>query len=140
MVLLELVRGRRNCLFQSSGTGNDDTDGNEKCFNSISSEERMVYFPQLALQMHKKMRYMELADPRLEGRVRSEEVEKLVRVALCCVHVGPTLRPSMANVVAMLEGRLPIAEPRIEALEFLRSYGGNVSEASSKLTKVGCAE
>ncbi|PRQ56929.1 putative non-specific serine/threonine protein kinase [Rosa chinensis] len=82
MVLLELVRGRRNCLFQSGGTGNDDTDGNERCFNPISSEERMVYFPQLALQMHKKMRYMELADPRLEGRVRSEEVEKLVKGSL----------------------------------------------------------
>ncbi|PRQ20355.1 putative protein kinase RLK-Pelle-SD-2b family [Rosa chinensis] len=54
MVLLELVRGRRNCLFQSGGTGNDDTDGNERCFNSISSEERMVYFPELALQCIRK--------------------------------------------------------------------------------------
>lgn len=69
-----------------------------------------------------------------------KEVEKLVRVALCCVHVVPTLRPSMTNVVAMLEGRLPVGEPRIEALEFLRVYGGKLTDASRKLTKMGSAE
>ncbi|KAF7113101.1 hypothetical protein RHSIM_RhsimUnG0160700 [Rhododendron simsii] len=59
--------------------------------------------------MHKQRRYLELVDPRLEGQVTSEEdVEKLVRVALCCVHQNPALRPSMANVVGMFEGGYPI--------------------------------
>ncbi|KAK7857005.1 g-type lectin s-receptor-like serine/threonine-protein kinase [Quercus suber] len=62
--------------------------------------------------MHQQRRYLELADPRLEGRVTSEEVEKLVRIALCCVHEDPALRPSMAHVVGMLEGGLSLGEPR----------------------------
>ncbi|KAK9929702.1 hypothetical protein M0R45_026790 [Rubus argutus] len=137
MVLLELVRGRRNCLFQSSGTESDDSEGNGTSFSSSSCELGMVYFPLFALEMHKKKRYTELADPRLEGLVRIEEVETLVRVALSCLHIVPTLRPSMTNVVAMLEGRLPVGEPRVEALEFLRLYGGKTSETSRFLTRIG---
>jgi hypothetical protein len=131
------VRGRRNCLFQSSGTESDDSEGNGTSFSSSSCELGMVYFPLLALKMHKQRRYTELADPRLEGLVRIEEVETLVRVALSCLHIVPTLRPSMTNVVAMLEGRLPVGEPRVEALEFLRLYGGKTSETSRFLTRIG---
>ncbi|XP_061988879.1 G-type lectin S-receptor-like serine/threonine-protein kinase At5g35370 [Rosa rugosa] len=138
MVLLELVRGSRNCLFQSSG--NENGEGNGSSFSSTNSELQVIYFPPIALEMHKLKRYMELTDPRLEGHVKSEEVEKLVKVALCCVHVVPTLRPSMSNVVAMLEGRLPVGEPRIEALEFLQFYGGKLNEASRKLRGRGSVE
>ena len=56
-----------------------------------------------------------LADPRLEGRVTSEEVEKLVCVALCCVHEDPTLRPCMVTVVGILEGGTPLTQPRTES-------------------------
>ena len=31
-------------------------------------------------------RWLELADPRLEGRVIESEVMRLVKVALCCLH------------------------------------------------------
>ncbi|RWR90121.1 Glycosyl transferase, family 51 [Cinnamomum micranthum f. kanehirae] len=79
-------------------------------------------------QMHEQGKYLELADPRLEGRVASEQVEKLVRIALCCVHEEPMLRPSMATVVAMLEGGLPLGEPRVESLNFLRFYGRRFTE------------
>ncbi|PRQ20383.1 putative protein kinase RLK-Pelle-SD-2b family [Rosa chinensis] len=137
MVLLELVRGRRNCLFQCSSTESDVSEGNGPSFISTSWDLGMVYFPLLALEMHKQRRYKELADPRLEGRVRIEEVETLVRVALSCLHIVPTLRPSMTNVVAMLEGRLHIGEPRVEALEFLRLYGGKTTETSRLLTRIG---
>ncbi|KAL6179137.1 hypothetical protein ACLB2K_050653 [Fragaria x ananassa] len=130
MVLFELVRGSRNCMFQSSG--NENGEGNGQSFSSTSSELQVIYFPLIVLHMHKLKRYMELADRRLEGHVRSEEFEKLVRVALCCVHIVPTLRPCMSNVVAMLEGRLPVGEPRIEALEYLQIYGGKLNEASRK--------
>ncbi|KAG6777732.1 hypothetical protein POTOM_017561 [Populus tomentosa] len=53
--------------------------------------------------MHQKGRYLELADSRLERRVTNEEVEKLVKVPLCCTHEDPKLRPNMVNVVGMLE-------------------------------------
>ncbi|KAK7860516.1 g-type lectin s-receptor-like serine/threonine-protein kinase [Quercus suber] len=81
-------------------------------------------------EMHQQRRYLELADPRLEGRVTSEEVEKLVRIALCCVHEDPALRPSMAHVVGMLEGGLSLGEPRSESLNFLRFCGQRFIEES----------
>ncbi|CAH9109890.1 unnamed protein product, partial [Cuscuta europaea] len=66
MVLLELVSGKKNCR------------GEE--------EARWDYFPLLVLEMHEEERYLELVDPQLAGEVQTEEVEKLVRVALCCLH------------------------------------------------------
>ncbi|KAE9456688.1 hypothetical protein C3L33_11410, partial [Rhododendron williamsianum] len=75
--------------------------------------------------------YLELADPRLEGRVTSEDVEKLVRVALCCAHEDPALRPNMVSIVSMLEGEIPSGEPKLESLNFLRFYGRRFAEAST---------
>ncbi|KAJ6744483.1 G-TYPE LECTIN S-RECEPTOR-LIKE SERINE/THREONINE-PROTEIN KINASE SD2-5 [Salix purpurea] len=93
-------------------------------------EPRQAYFPLHALEMHEKKRYSELADSRLEGRVTNEEVRKLVKVALCCLHEDPILRPTMVTVVSMLEGISPVTEPRQESLNFLRFYGRRFSEAS----------
>ncbi|PIN11012.1 Serine/threonine protein kinase [Handroanthus impetiginosus] len=114
MVLLEIISGKRNANanMNSNGTG-------------------LVYFPLFALEMHEERRYLEVVDPRLVGKVSSEEVEKLVRVALCCVQEEPNLRPSMANVVGMLEGGMPLGEPRIESLNFLRFYGRRFNEVSN---------
>ncbi|MCD7447660.1 hypothetical protein HAX54_032279 [Datura stramonium] len=79
--------------------------------------------------MHEQKKYLELVDPRVLGLVKSEEVEKLVCVALCCLHEEPTLRPTMANVVGMLEGVLPLATPQVQSLNFLRFYGRRFTEA-----------
>ncbi|XP_058202685.1 G-type lectin S-receptor-like serine/threonine-protein kinase At5g35370 [Rhododendron vialii] len=115
MVLLEIVRGRKNWSLQIH---NGDTENDQS--SSPSGLEHSIFFPLFALEMHKQRRYLELVDPRLEGRVTSEaEVEKLIRVALCCVHQDPALRPSMANVVGMLEGGYPVGVPRVESLSFL---------------------
>ena len=81
--------------------------------------------------MHVRRRYLELADPRLEGEVSSEEIEKLVRIALCCLHQDPALRPTMANVVGMLEGGLALSEPRVKSLNFLRAYGQRFTETAT---------
>ncbi|KAF9608728.1 hypothetical protein IFM89_010860 [Coptis chinensis] len=90
-----------------------------------------VYFPLYALEMHEQRKYMELADLKLERRVTSEEIEKLLQVALCCVHEDLMLRPSMANVVSMLEGKIPLGVPRVEGLNFLWFYGRRFTEAST---------
>ncbi|KAE8715447.1 G-type lectin S-receptor-like serine/threonine-protein kinase [Hibiscus syriacus] len=118
MVLLELVSG------ECSGAN-----------NSLSSSVMgLVYFPLFALEMHEQGRYLEVGArrSRLEGRVSNKEVEKLVRIALCCIHEEPALRPSMATVVGMLEGGLPLtqAQPRVESLIFFRFYGRRFTEAS----------
>ncbi|KAG8383905.1 hypothetical protein BUALT_Bualt04G0062700 [Buddleja alternifolia] len=134
MVLLEIIRGRKNSSPQAQSNNNSSgTDSNRGNATSSSGEStnRLVYFPLFALEMHEEKRYVELVDPRLMGRVRSEDVEKLVRVALCCVQEEPNLRPSMSNVVGMLEGGVPLGEPRIESLNFLRFYGRRFTEAST---------
>ncbi|XP_031109148.1 G-type lectin S-receptor-like serine/threonine-protein kinase At5g35370 [Ipomoea triloba] len=122
MVLLELVRGKKNCSLQTPiHSGGSAANG------SSNGED---YFPLRALEMHEQGRYLELVDPRLAGQVQTQEVEKLVRVALCCVHEDPMLRPTMTNVVAMLEGGLPLGDPQVESLNFLRFYGRRFTEAS----------
>ncbi|XP_042514563.1 G-type lectin S-receptor-like serine/threonine-protein kinase At5g35370 [Macadamia integrifolia] len=128
MVLLELIRGRKNSSLQIQTTSNEN--GSNGGSASASSMMGPVYFPLFALEMHEQGSYFELADPRLEGRVTNADVEKLVRVALCCVHEEPMLRPSMVNVVAMLEGGIPLGVPRLESLNFLRFYGRRFTEAS----------
>ncbi|KAG2399879.1 G-type lectin S-receptor-like serine/threonine-protein [Vigna angularis] len=99
--------------------------------SSTSSTTGLVYFPLFALEMHEQKSYLELADPRLEGRVTYEELEKVIRIALCCVHEEPVLRPNMVTVVGMLEGGTPLPHPRIESLNFLRFYGRRFTEAST---------
>ena len=132
MVLLEIVRGRRNCTLQRySHITENDIEGNGVSSYSSGSELRLIYFPLIALEMHVRRRYLELADPRLEGGVSSEEIEKLVRIALCCLHQDPALRPTMANVVGMLEGGLALSEPRVKSLNFLRAYGQRFTETAT---------
>ena len=132
MVLLEIVRGGRNCTLQRySHITENDIEGNGVSSYSSGSELRLIYFPLIALEMHVRRRYLELADPRLEGEVSSEEIEKLVRIALCCLHQDPALRPTMANVVGMLEGGLALSEPRVKSLNFLRAYGQRFTETAT---------
>ncbi|KAJ7965602.1 Receptor-like protein kinase like protein [Quillaja saponaria] len=129
MVLLELVSGRKNCSLRSQSRSMDDSNG-DGGQSSTSSTSGLVYFPLFALDMHEQGKYMDLTDPRLEGRATKEEVEKLVLVALCCVHEEPSLRPNMVSVVSMLEGGIPLSQPRMESLNFLRFYGRRFTEAS----------
>ncbi|XP_042449530.1 G-type lectin S-receptor-like serine/threonine-protein kinase At5g35370 [Zingiber officinale] len=108
MVLLEIVRGRKN---RAEESGKELTDSPSP------------YFPMLALEMHERGTYEELADPRLEGKVNWAELERVVKVALCCLHEEPVSRPSMTAVVAILEGTVPVGEPRSQSLYYLRLYG-----------------
>ncbi|CAN8303308.1 unnamed protein product [Cochlearia groenlandica] len=131
MVLLELVSGRKNCSFRSrSNSVTEDNNNPNNSSSTTTTGTGLVYFPLYALDMHEQGRYMELGDPRLDGRVTSQEVGKLVRIALCCVHEEPALRPTMAAVVGMLEGSIPLGNPRMESLNFLRFYGLRFAESS----------
>ncbi|KAF9660891.1 hypothetical protein SADUNF_Sadunf19G0010800 [Salix dunnii] len=132
-VVLGFICWRRNRLYRTakSKLGRGDSSSSELEIISVPGwEPRPAYFPLHALEMHEKKRYAELADSRLERRVTNEEVEKLVKVALCCLHEDPMLRPTMVTVVSMLEGTSPVTEPRQESLNFLRFYGRRFSEAS----------
>ena len=54
-----------------------------------------------------------------------------MRVALCCVYEEPAHRPNMISIVGMLEGGIPLGQPRTESLNFLRFYGRRFTEAST---------
>ncbi|KAG6473904.1 G-type lectin S-receptor-like serine/threonine-protein kinase At5g35370 [Zingiber officinale] len=122
MVLLEIVRGRKNRV--------DERDPE-------LTGSSLPYFPMLAFEMHKRGRYEELADPRLEGKVNWDELERIVKVALCCLHKEPGSRPRMTTVAAMLEGTVPVGEPRPRSLQYLRLCGGGTE--GSHLSREGSA-
>ncbi|KAF8029486.1 hypothetical protein BT93_E2020 [Corymbia citriodora subsp. variegata] len=75
-----------------------------------------------------------LVDEKLETEVNKEEAEIMVKVALLCTNASPSLRPTMSEVVCMLEGKMAIPdvipEPstycedlRFKAMRDLRKHG-----------------
>lgn len=53
---------------------------------------------------------MELVDPRLGSKFKKEEIVRMTKVALLCANSSPALRPTMSEVVDMLEGRTAVHE------------------------------
>ncbi|XP_030443155.2 probable LRR receptor-like serine/threonine-protein kinase RFK1 isoform X1 [Syzygium oleosum] len=77
---------------------------------------------------------MRLVDEKLQTKVNKEETEIAVKVALLCTNASPSLRPTMSEVVNMLEGKMTvpdmIPEPstyredlRFKAMRDLRKQG-----------------
>lgn len=53
---------------------------------------------------------MDLIDPNLDSNYSREEAMVMVNIALLCTNVSPTLRPTMSQVVSMLERRTAIQD------------------------------
>lgn len=53
---------------------------------------------------------MELVDQRLGCNYNIEEAEKIVNVALICTNAAASERPTMSEVVNMLEGKMAIPD------------------------------
>ncbi|KAK6238429.1 hypothetical protein QUC31_003898 [Theobroma cacao] len=53
---------------------------------------------------------LELVDPALGSEYSSEEAMVMLNVALLCTNASPTLRPTMSQVVSMLEGRTAVQD------------------------------
>uniref|UniRef100_A0A1D1Y809 Putative receptor-like protein kinase At5g20050 n=1 Tax=Anthurium amnicola TaxID=1678845 RepID=A0A1D1Y809_9ARAE len=96
MVLLEMVGGRRNVTLVGA-------DG-------PASGRRWSYFPRTVADRVRQGRVMEVVDPRLAA-VPEGEVRTAALVALWCVQETAGVRPSMAQVVDMLEGRVAVEPP-----------------------------
>jgi hypothetical protein len=91
-VLLELVGGRRNFQLIVDGA---------------TQQQQNSYFPKVAREKMLEGRLMEVVDACLMNEdIKENEVRVLVSVAFWCIHESPGLRPSMADVVDMLEGSL----------------------------------
>ncbi|KAJ3691479.1 hypothetical protein LUZ61_020643 [Rhynchospora tenuis] len=98
MVLLELVGGRRNFMWEM------DRD---------SRQRQSLYFPATVRDRMMQDKLMEVVDKSLvkNEEIREDEVAVLARVGLWCIQENPKLRPSMMDVVEMLEGRKPVHVP-----------------------------
>lgn len=56
---------------------------------------------------------MKVADRRLEGAVDEEELLRALKVGFWCIQDEVSMRPSMSEVVMMLEGSVEVNEPPI---------------------------
>ncbi|XP_057494278.1 probable LRR receptor-like serine/threonine-protein kinase RFK1 isoform X1 [Actinidia eriantha] len=53
---------------------------------------------------------VDLVDPKLGSEYNKEEVERMIKVALLCTNASSSLRPTMSEVVSMLEGQMSIPD------------------------------
>ncbi|KAA8524506.1 hypothetical protein F0562_010929 [Nyssa sinensis] len=93
MVLFEFLSGRRN--FEHSEDG------------------KVKFFPTWAASVTAGGDILSLLDHRLEGNANAEEVTRICRVAYWCIQDDENHRPSMGQVVQILEGVLDVNLPPI---------------------------
>ncbi|KAJ1689950.1 hypothetical protein LUZ63_014105 [Rhynchospora breviuscula] len=97
MVLLELVGGRRNL---------------EIIVDAETQQRKNSYFPKIAGKRMLEGNLWEVVDQSLQSeQIKENEIRILVSVAFNCIHDSPERRPSMADVVGMLKGDLPVHLP-----------------------------
>ncbi|KAH7284455.1 hypothetical protein KP509_34G054900 [Ceratopteris richardii] len=126
MVLFELVSGRKNSKMDIT-----------------KSEEH--YFPAWASRKAREGKFVDLTDKRLVQSMMlnencTDEVQKLIMIALLCVQQKPEMRPNMMTVCGMLDGSisLPREIPAIHTSQFLpfkiTSFGsiGSASHLSNR--------
>lgn len=101
IVLLEIVGGTRSVRVIDKENSNDE------------SQRRVQYFPKIVSERLREGRVMEVVDSRIveRGGVDEGEVRRLVCIGLWCIQENPKMRPSMAQVVDMLEGLVEVEEP-----------------------------
>ncbi|VAI91799.1 unnamed protein product [Triticum turgidum subsp. durum] len=102
MVLFELISGRRS----SEGYNMTEAAGSR-------SSDSWTFFPVWAAGKIVEGEVGVVADPRLHGQVRPEELERACRVACWCIQDEEVLRPTMAQVVQALEGVVHVHAPPV---------------------------
>ncbi|KAK8696904.1 hypothetical protein V6N13_113075 [Hibiscus sabdariffa] len=99
MVLLEMIGGQRNVSLMENGTDR--------------SQRKWHFFPKIVSRKLKQGKLIEAVDQRLveAGGIDDRQLQTLVYVALWRIQERAKLRPSMEQVVEMLEGRVVVDEP-----------------------------
>ncbi|XP_024020995.1 G-type lectin S-receptor-like serine/threonine-protein kinase At2g19130 [Morus notabilis] len=94
MMLFELVSGRRNA--------------------EQSKDGKVNFFPTLATSiLVEGGNVLSLLDPRLDGNADIEELERVSKVACWCIQDEESHRPSMGQVVQILEGIMEVNLPPV---------------------------
>ncbi|KAI3901307.1 hypothetical protein MKW92_024622 [Papaver armeniacum] len=91
MLLLEIIGGRRNL--------------------DMSLDPSSFYFPGWAFKEMTSETPKRVADKRLNGVVNEDELTRALKVAFWCIQDEAWMRPSMGEVVKMLEGSVDINQP-----------------------------
>nr|XP_010928211.1 G-type lectin S-receptor-like serine/threonine-protein kinase At2g19130 [Elaeis guineensis] len=100
MMLFELISGKRNTTHSA--------DGGE------------IFYPSWAATRVIEGDIFSLLDHRLNGAADIEELTKVCRVACWCIQDSETQRPTMGQVVQILEGVLEVSMPPVpKALQLL---------------------
>jgi serine/threonine protein kinase len=87
MVLFEIISGKRN--FPEAHSDNND---------------HVEYFPMLVVSKLYEGDMHSLVDPRLHEDFNEEQAKRICKVALWCIQDNELDRPSMGEVVRVLEG------------------------------------
>ncbi|XP_044498140.1 probable leucine-rich repeat receptor-like serine/threonine-protein kinase At3g14840 [Mangifera indica] len=129
VVALEIVSGRSN--------------------GSFRPKEERAYLLDWVHVLKEEENLMELVDPRLGSDFNEKEVMAVINVALLCTATSSAVRPTMSEVVSMLEGwaavpeSIPRSSDSIEEAKFeaMRNYykcsreqSNNESQSQSKST------
>ena len=101
MVLLEIISGRRN---------------SRQTYNTTNSSYHVEYFPVQAISKLHGGDVKSLVDPLLHGDFNLEEAEKVCKVAFWCIQDDEVDRPTMGEVVQVLEGLQKIDMPPMPRL------------------------
>jgi hypothetical protein len=114
MVLLEIVSGRRNSP-EAYSSGN----------------YHIEYFPVRAISKLHEGDVPSLMDPQLQGDFNLEEAERVCKVACWCIQDNELHRPTMGEVVRVLEGSQEIDMPPVPRLLAAITQGpGAITEVS----------
>lgn len=97
MLLMEIISGRRNLDY------------------TMEAEEQ-VYYPEWAFWQAQHEDITMLTDATVDKESDMVQLKGMVNTAFLCVLEDPALRPSMANVVQMLQGHVPVHEIHLSTL------------------------
>ncbi|KAK9050328.1 hypothetical protein SSX86_030701 [Deinandra increscens subsp. villosa] len=98
VVALEIVAGKSNMKYRPS----------EDYFSLLD----------LAVVLKRKGSLADLIDPRLGSDFNNKEAMRMMNIALLCTNQSPALRPTMSEVVNMLEGHSKVKEPSMTSSRF----------------------
>ena len=108
MVLLEIISGRRNA--------SPETSYNTSSCNNNNTHQHVEYFPVQAINKLHSDDVKSLVDPRLHGDFNLGEAERVCKVACWCIQDNEFDRPTMGEVVHVLEGQQDIDVPPMPRL------------------------
>uniref|UniRef100_A0A0D9V8T3 Receptor-like serine/threonine-protein kinase n=1 Tax=Leersia perrieri TaxID=77586 RepID=A0A0D9V8T3_9ORYZ len=103
MMLFEIISGKRNMEHEASTGSPGD------------------FFPLLIAEELPKGEVCTLLDPKLAGDANPKEVDRACKLACWCIQNHPDRRPSMREVVQILEGLKPVEMPPIP--RYLQLFG-----------------